>query len=608
MKKRKYLYRLAMSILLIVLLPLLIAMIFFGKYSYEKVEATSEEYQSALMDFYMSRLDQMVDSLREHALQISADSKESTSIFWKRDSSDNYWYYQAINELKSKYHNFPSSAFRIYYYDDDHILSKDGAQTIEQYLDSLEFSSEEQKTYLRRFFDEENYREFMLCISGTEHMSQGQNKLLVGYCTMLGKAREKVMLLYEYTENNIDEMFASAYIEKGFEGSLWTRDGVSFFFSDYSKNDYRNEVKTMMALDGGWENQSKFMVKESTVHPIMLVGYLNEYSPRNMTLAFLDGILTMMVIVVIVTLMGYVLTLYIAYKPVFRLTTKLDSENVEGNELEAIGKELDARSEKIEEQEMLLLDLLLNNLLYKVPISRSKLKLLGIAPAECYTVFLLEGYVLHDAESRQVISEAERKFKARMFVLDLEGENRSLFVLFLNEGQIDEVRTWIISQCKKWEVSEEKMIGGKTVQDIREIGSCLSFCEDELNKGISVEEQKEDEQRSASVREMKRIKLREDILAYVDEHYRDTNLSQATIADLFGISTYTLSRIFRNDVGIGFVTYVNAKRVEYAKELLLTTKETVHDIAMKSGFDNDNNFFKVFKANTGMSPTTFRDA
>ena len=117
-----------------------------------------------------------------------------------------------------------------------------------------------------------------------------------------------------------------------------------------------------------------------------------------------------------------------------------------------------------------------------------------------------------------------------------------------------------------------------------------------------------DVQPSNSSREHKRVKLREEILIYVDEHYRDINLNQVSMADHFNISTYTLSRIFRNDVGIGFVTYVNAKRVEYAKELLLTTKENVHDIAVKSGFDNDNNFFKVFKANTGMSPTTFRES
>ncbi len=51
---------------MIVLLPLMIAMIWFGKYSYEKVETTSEDHQNSLMDFYMGRLDQMLVSLKEH--------------------------------------------------------------------------------------------------------------------------------------------------------------------------------------------------------------------------------------------------------------------------------------------------------------------------------------------------------------------------------------------------------------------------------------------------------------------------------------------------------------------------------------------------------------
>ena len=117
----------------------------------------------------------------------------------------------------------------------------------------------------------------------------------------------------------------------------------------------------------------------------------------------------------------------------------------------------------------------------------------------------------------------------------------------------------------------------------------------------------EDSKRSNLTREKKRIKLKEEILAYVDEHYLDANLSQVSVAECFNISIYTISRFFRNDVGIGFSAYVNAKRVEYAKMLLLSTDENVHDVALKSGFDNNNNFFKVFKANTGISPTTFRE-
>ena len=257
---------------------------------------------------------------------------------------------------------------------------------------------------------------------------------------------------------------------------------------------------------------------------------------------------------------------------------------------------------------MLLLDLLINNLLYKASIPKGKLKQLGVELGDCYTVFLLDNYVLSDAETKRIIHDTESKFNCRMFITDLDGENRSIFVLFLYDDQVNQIKEWLLREIRDFVTDEPLLVGGKVVQDIKEIWNCLLYCEDELNKNAVTVESEADIQKNNTSREMKREQLRKDILAYVEEHYRDINLTQVLMADHFNISTYTMSRIFRNDVGIGFVSYVNAKRIEYAKELLLTTKESVHDIAVKSGFDNDNNFFKVFKANTGMSPTTFRES
>jgi len=606
MKKRKYLYRLAMSVFFIILLPMFIFIVCFGKYSYEKVEVANEEYQEALMEYYMTQLDRMVIELKEHAALVSAASKEKNSIFWEKDSTDNYWYYQAINELNTQYNNYPSSAFGIYYYDDACILTRNGTLTTADYFHKLDIKNPDKEEYLKDFFNEKNYQEFMMHICGTENQPDGKNKFLIGFYTTLGRQRNKVMLLYEYTEDDIERFFESSYIETGFEGSLWNKlNGFSFFFGNYNEKDYKDTVKNMIE-EQKFTDQSTFLVKESKIHPIVLVGYMNENSPSNMTLAFLDNMLVAVAIVLIIVLLGYLLTLYIAYKPIFHLTKKL--KHPEGNEFEAIGKALDDRSARIEEQEMLLLDLLLNNLLYKAPISKGKIKQLGIEPAEFYTVFLLDGYVLTDAESKRMILEAEQQFHAKMFVTDLEGESRSVFVLFLNAGLSEGLKEWLIQECRNFAEGSLEPVGGKIVQDIKEIWSCLSFCEEELKKDMPIAENSADVPPSNSTRELKRVKLREEIILYVDEHYRDINLNQVSMADHFNISTYTLSRIFRNDVGIGFVTYVNAKRVEYAKELLLTTKENVHDIAVKSGFDNDNNFFKVFKANTGMSPTTFRES
>lgn len=603
MIKRKYLYRLAMSVFFIILLPMFIFIVCFGKYSYEKVEAANEEYQEALMEHYMTQLDQVVMELKEYTALICANSKSSSSIFWENDLQDNYWYYQVITELQKKYNNFTSSDFGIYFYENDSVVSSNGKISSEGYFHKLEIKNLEKEEYLKNFFSEENYEEFVMTVGGTELQEEGKNIMLFGFYTTLGRRRDKVLVFYQYSEKDLEHFFESVYIEEGLECSLWNKNnGFSFYFSNYSKDDYKESVEKLLQAEGTLYTQDKFLVKQSQLHPIVFIGYMNENAPRNVALAFLDNMLAAVSAVLVFVLLGYLVTLYIAYKPVLRLTSKL--KHAEGNEFEMIGKALDDRKAKIEEQEMLLLDLLLNNLLYKVPISKGKIRQLGIEPAECYTVFLLDGYVLSDAESRHVVSEAEEKFCKRLFVTDLEGEGRCVFVIFLKDNQIEELKKWLQKQCDNLNKSTCAFVGGKVVSDIKDIWMCFKECEDELAQKKSVSEA----QKGNSSREVRRVKLREEIVAYVDAHYRDIDLTQVRMADHFNISAYTLSRIFRNEIGIGFVTYVNAKRVEHAKELLLTTKENVHDIAVMSGFDNDNNFFKVFKANTGMSPTTFRES
>lgn len=610
MRKRRYLYRLAMSIFGILLLPMVIFIVCFGKYSYEKVEEANEEYCEALMDHYMVQIDQMFIELKQHASFVCAQSKNATSVFWEMKPEDNYWYYQAISETNENYNNFPSTRFGIYYYDEECIIASTGTLSAEEYFKKLEIENLEEEKYLNHFFDADSFEEYNICIGGTERQNEGKNKLLIGFYATLGRQREKVLLFYEYSESDMTEFFESAYIEKGFECSLWNKSNdFSFFFGNYSNTEYKEIVTEALKKDTIPENEELFLVKESKVHPMVLLGYMNEDAPRNIALAFLDVMLAAVSAVVAMVLIGYLLILYIAYKPVFRLTTKL--MHTEGEEFETISKALDDRRAKIEEQEMLLLDLLINNLLYRAPIPKGKLKQLGMTEhVSGYTVFLLNGYILSDAETREIIAETEGRFPCRMFATDLEGENRSVFVLFLKNKTEGDLKNWLHHKCMEFGVEADTFCGGKEVSDIKDIWSCLSYCEEELKKITNVETESSEEsiQKSNSTRENKRLKLREDILVYIEEHYRDIELTQVQMADHFNISTYTLSRIFRNDVGIGFVAYVNAKRVEYAKELLLTTKKSVHDIAIQSGFDNDNNFFKVFKANTGMSPTTFRES
>lgn len=101
-------------------------------------------------------------------------------------------------------------------------------------------------------------------------------------------------------------------------------------------------------------------------------------------------------------------------------------------------------------------------------------------------------------------------------------------------------------------------------------------------------------------------KMKEEVLAYLEAHYRDSDLSQVQVADRFRISNYTLSRLFKNQVGVGFAEYLTAKRLECARELLLTTEYSVKEVAAMAGFASENYFSRTFKLYEGMSPSSFR--
>jgi len=96
------------------------------------------------------------------------------------------------------------------------------------------------------------------------------------------------------------------------------------------------------------------------------------------------------------------------------------------------------------------------------------------------------------------------------------------------------------------------------------------------------------------------------IIKYIDEKFTDPNISRTQVADYFSISIYSLSRLFKDDVGIGFTEYITAKRLDRSRHLLLTTDKDIAEISLESGYNDPSYFSKVFKANYGLSPSKFR--
>ncbi|NMO95835.1 AraC family transcriptional regulator [Paenibacillus lemnae] len=94
-------------------------------------------------------------------------------------------------------------------------------------------------------------------------------------------------------------------------------------------------------------------------------------------------------------------------------------------------------------------------------------------------------------------------------------------------------------------------------------------------------------------------------LQYIDRNL-SADLRLASLCKKASVTPSHFSRVFRQLTGMTLTDYVVAKRVVYAKELLIRTDDTSHDIAVQCGFESSSYFFKVFKKLTGVTPLHYR--
>ncbi|MDF2922503.1 MAG: hypothetical protein K0R57_1417 [Paenibacillaceae bacterium] len=100
--------------------------------------------------------------------------------------------------------------------------------------------------------------------------------------------------------------------------------------------------------------------------------------------------------------------------------------------------------------------------------------------------------------------------------------------------------------------------------------------------------------------------LKEQIVAHIDGNLHDAGMSLTSLSHTFDINPSYLSKFFKEQTGENLNEYVNKRRVELAKQLLVQTLDTVNDITEKCGFNNSNYFIRVFKKHEGITPGQFR--
>ena len=68
-----------------------------------------------------------------------------------------------------------------------------------------------------------------------------------------------------------------------------------------------------------------------------------------------------------------------------------------------------------------------------------------------------------------------------------------------------------------------------------------------------------------------------------------------------------MSRIIKQELGMGYKEYLIELRMNKAKEMLLDPNVSVADVCAQVGYANPSHFIKLFQKHTGKSPANYRD-
>ena len=100
----------------------------------------------------------------------------------------------------------------------------------------------------------------------------------------------------------------------------------------------------------------------------------------------------------------------------------------------------------------------------------------------------------------------------------------------------------------------------------------------------------------------------EKLNAIIEENIMNADLNVEFLTKALGISRTALFNKVKEVTNLGIIDYINGIRIKKAMDLLKNTKLNVTEISEKVGFSYPQYFGKVFRKQTNMSPSEYRNA
>ena len=93
---------------------------------------------------------------------------------------------------------------------------------------------------------------------------------------------------------------------------------------------------------------------------------------------------------------------------------------------------------------------------------------------------------------------------------------------------------------------------------------------------------------------------------YINQNYYNPSIGLSDVARYIHTNTAYLSRVFKQEMGIGISEYLNRLRMEQAARLLRETNIKIVSVAEKVGIEDAHYFSSLFKRYMGTPPSLYR--
>lgn len=174
------------------------------------------------------------------------------------------------------------------------------------------------------------------------------------------------------------------------------------------------------------------------------------------------------------------------------------------------------------------------------------------------------------------------------FIIILTGYNYFEYAQTAIRAKVDD---YILKPISK---SDIESVLTKITRQLQEKQRRMAYMELRGSQNSAVEEFEEVSEMEGKIR------------AYMNEYLYSSELSLSKMSSDIGFNNNYLSGVFKQLYGVPFQEYVNRKRMEKAKLLLLSTPMKNYEVAEEVGIEDVNYFVTKFKKHWGVTPKQFR--